>query len=211
MPGSGNGGDALARTSGRRPAHGPTRTLRGARGMGGRVGQPAKRLSKKRAPPPCRRRSRLRHDGATGWSTGAGLRRYERTVMGVENARMAGRCPVQVEHERGRRHDGMDDVPSGSTFGWSDPGGFVPLTGPRVVRPHPLAVAHAAHHGFTGLTMIRPRPRPIGYPPRGTASLPCWTRGQRVPVIGSAFLSVFFPPAATTTIRRTPARRSRRR
>ena len=57
------------------------------------------------------------------------LRRHERTVMGVENARMAGRCPVQLEHERGRRHDGMDGVSSGSTFGWADPGGFVPLTG----------------------------------------------------------------------------------
>ena len=87
------------------------------------------------------------------------LRRHERTVMGVENARMAGRCPVQVEHERGRRHDGMvgrhdegvhradgpvgtmsgwpgaqpmfHGVPSGSTFGWADPGGFAPLTGLR--------------------------------------------------------------------------------
>ena len=151
--------DAFARTSGRRPAHGPTRTLRGARDTGGRVGQPTKRLLKKRAPPPCRRRSRLRHDGVTDGVPVLVLRRHERTVMGVKNARMAGRYPVQVEHERGRRHGGMvgchdegvhrarwpgrhdvglagaqpmfHDVPSGSTFGWTGPGGFAPLIGLR--------------------------------------------------------------------------------
>ena len=121
------------------------------------------------------------------------LRRHECTVIGVENARMAGRCPVQVEHERGRRHGGMDGVSSGSTFGWATPVVSFHSPGLVVVRPHPLAAAHAAHYGFDGSTMIRPRPRPTRYPPRGITSLPCWTRGQRASTIISALLSVFVP------------------
>ena len=91
--------------------------------------------------------------------------------MGVGNARMAGRSPVQVGHERGRRHDGMDGVSSGSTFGGPTPVVSLHSPGCVVVRPHPLAAAHAAHYGFAASTMIRPRPRPTRYPPRGIASL----------------------------------------
>lgn len=48
-----------------------------------------------------RRRRRLvaRPDGVPALV----LRRHERTVMGVGKARMAGRYPIQVEHERGQR------------------------------------------------------------------------------------------------------------
>ena len=106
------GGTRIGERATRRLAHRPTRTLRGARGMGGRVGQPVKWLLKKRAPPPYRRRSRLRLSGAIGWSTGAGVttsrtyrhgrreRSHGRTMLGPGRARAR-----SAARRDGGRHD----------------------------------------------------------------------------------------------------------
>ena len=78
------------------------------------------------------------------------LRRHERTVMGGGKARMAGRYPVQVAHEWGQRPRNRCSTVRCPARLSGGPTSAVSLRLPGlvVVRPHPLAVTHAAHCGF---------------------------------------------------------------